>query len=203
MSLKNKVILSISIGLIVSMIFSTAGFAAKCEKVSENVLRLHIVAASDSEEDQHLKLKVRDAVLEKSSSIFDGSVDIENAVDKITPELPLIRQTARQIIQENGYDYDVDVSLKKEYFKTRVYDGFTMPPGEYLALRIVIGEGKGHNWWCVMYPAMCLPSARAEDNAKNILGDKIYRFIGRNPKYEPRFKIIEVIEELKYKISNR
>ncbi len=203
MSAKKKIITSLAVGLFVSLIFNYAGFAEKCEEVSGKVLRLHIVAASDSEEDQALKLKVRDMLLKSSADIFDGSVNVDNAVNLITPRLPELKCIAENVIRENGYNYKVSVSLKNEYFTTRRYDSFTMPPGEYKALRVVIGEGKGHNWWCVMYPSMCLPGAAAEDNAKSILGGKLYRFIGKNPQFEPRFKIIEIYESLKFKLGGR
>ena len=200
MLFKNKVLLSIAAGLVLTFIINTAGFAKSCEEVTSKVLRLHIVAASDSDEDQALKLKVRDDLLKSGADVFNGCVNIDNALDIITPKIPELEKLALDVIKKNGFDYDVNITLKNEYFSTRVYDDFTMPPGEYKALRVVIGEGKGHNWWCVMFPAMCLPSANANENAQSILGEKLYKFIGKKPQFEPRFKIVEIYESLKYKM---
>ena len=197
MSLNKKIKISVIFSIVFSIIFSTVSFAVTCENIRENVLRLHVLAASDSEEDQRLKLKVRDAILAESSDIFDGSVDMENAVERITPKLSEIQKTAEKVIRENGFDYSVKVSLKEEFFTTRTYDKTTLPAGRYLALRVVIDSGKGHNWWCVMFPALCLPAARANTDIEAVLGEKGTRLVSKNPKYEPRFKVIEIIEEIK------
>lgn len=197
MSLNKKIKISVIFSIVFSIIFSTVSFAVTCENIRENVLRLHVLAASDSEEDQRLKLKVRDAILAESSDIFDGSVDMENAVERITPKLSEIQKTAERIIRENGFDYSVKVSLKEEFFTTRTYGKTTLPAGRYLALRVIIDSGKGHNWWCVMFPALCLPAARANTDIEAVLGEKGTRLVSKNPKYEPRFKVIEIIEEIK------
>ena len=176
---------------------STVSFDATCREVRGKVLRLHVIAASDSEKDQQLKLKVRDAILEKGAEIFDGSVDIENAVERITPQIGSLEHTAEEVIRKSGLDYTVKITIGEEYFGTRTYGKFTLPAGKYLALKVVIEKGKGHNWWCVMFPALCLPAARANTDVEAILGKKGLRLISKNPKYEPRFKIIEIIEEIR------
>lgn len=201
MPLYKKIKLSVIISLILSIVLSTVSFAFACENIRENVLRLHVLAASDSEEDQQLKLKVRDALLKEGADIFDGSVNIENAARKIVPKIPRLEETAERIIRENGLDYDVKITLKKEFFATRTYEKITLPAGKYLALRVVIDSGKGHNWWCVMFPALCLPAARANTDVEAILGEKGTRLVSKNPKYEPRFKIIEIIEEIKNSVK--
>lgn len=197
MSVYKKIKISIILSLIISIIFSTVSFAFTCENIRENVLRLHVLAASDSEEDQSLKLKVRDSLLAEGADIFDGSVDIENAVEKITPKISFLESVAKKVVAENGFDYDVKITLEKEFFTTRTYDKTTLPAGKYLALRVVIDNGKGHNWWCVMFPALCLPAARANTDVEAVLGKKGTRLVSKNPKYEPRFKIVEIIEEIK------
>lgn len=197
MSVYKKIKISIILSLIISIIFSTVSFAFTCEKIRESVLRLHVLAASNSEEDQSLKLKVRDALLAEGADIFDGSVDIENAIEKITPKISFLESVAKKVVAENGFDYDVKITLEKEFFTTRTYDKTTLPAGKYLALRVVIDNGKGHNWWCVMFPALCLPAARANTDVEAVLGKKGTRLVSKNPKYEPRFKIVEIIEEIK------
>ena len=108
-------------------------FDATCREVRGKVLRLHVIAASDSEKDQQLKLKVRDAILKKGAEIFDGSVDIENAVEKITPQIDLLEHTAEEVIRKNGLDYTVKITIGEEYFGTRTSGQFTLPAGKYLA----------------------------------------------------------------------
>ena len=191
----------VAAAIIISLILNIAGFAYTCEDVRENVLRLHVIAASDSDEDQALKLKVRDAVLKEGEDIFNGSVNIDNAVQKITPEIERLSTAAKKVINENGFDYDVKVTLGREFFTTRTYENITLPAGRYLAVRVVIDKGAGHNWWCVMFPPLCLPAAEASTDIDDVLTDKGVKLVEKNPKYEPRFKIIELIEKIKDRVK--
>ena len=109
-----KIEISITVSVLILIIAGIAGFAHTCDEVRQNVLRLHVVAASDSDEDQSLKLKVRDAVLKEGSDIFDGSVNMQNAVQKIEPQLDRLTAAAQSVIRENGFDYPVNVTLKRE-----------------------------------------------------------------------------------------
>lgn len=197
MKLSRKIELAIIFGVIFSILLNVAGFAHDCENIRENVLRLHVIAASDSEEDQRLKLKVRDTVLLTGADIFDGSVNVENAVEKLTPQLKKLELAAENTVKENGFDYDVSVTLSNEFFTTRTYDNVTLPAGKYLAVRVVIEKGEGQNWWCVMFPSLCLPAARVETGIDDVLNENGVRIVEKNPKYEPRFKIIEWIEKIK------
>ncbi len=200
MNLRRKIEISVSAALVISVIFSMAGFAKTSGRIREEVLRLHVIANSDSDADQNLKLKVRDAVLLAGSGIFDGSVDVENAVEKITPEIPYLTAIAENVIRDSGYDYGVKIIIDREYFPTRTYETVTLPAGKYLALRIIIGKGEGHNWWCVMFPAMCLPAADKHREAQSVLDEKELKLVEKNPRYEMRFKIVELYEELKNRI---
>ncbi len=195
MKLKRKIEFAVIVGIIASFMLSIFSFALTCEEIRKDVLRLHVIAASDSEEDQRLKLKVRDAVLQAGADIFDGSVNIENAVEKITPELPYLEQVAEKTVRENGFDYDVKVTLSREFFATRTYENVTLPAGKYLAVRVVIDNGNGKNWWCVMFPSLCLPAAVVKTEIDDVLNEKEVQLVSRNPQYEPRFKIIEIIEK--------
>lgn len=197
MSFVKKIEFSISLAIITAIIFSVFSFADTAEKIREDVLRLHVIADSDSAVDQTLKLKVRDAILAAGTDIFDGSVDVENAVKKITPKIKTLEETANNVIKENGFDYDVAITIDKEYFTTRTYETVTLPAGEYLSLIVKIGEGKGKNWWCVMFPPMCISAANEDMVLKSALNKNEINLVNRNPKFEPRFKIIEIFENFK------
>ncbi|MBR0349781.1 MAG: stage II sporulation protein R [Clostridia bacterium] len=197
MSFVKKIEISISLAMITAIIFSIISFADTAEEIREDVLRLHVIAASDSEADQAIKLKVRDAILTAGADIFDGSVDVENAVKKITPKIKTLEETANKVIRENKFDYDVAITIDKEYFTTRTYETVTLPAGEYLSLIVKIGEGKGKNWWCVMFPPMCISAAAEDTVLQSALNEDEINLVNRNPKIEPRFKIIEMFENLK------
>ena len=132
----------------------------------ETFLRLHIRANSDSEEDQALKLEVRDALLTVTTSLLDGVKDRDSAEEIINDNLGLLTQTAQEVIAEDGYKYDVNIYIDNEFFDYREYDGFYLPEGYYDALIVEIGSGEGHNWWCVVFPAVCTSGAIAEPETK-------------------------------------
>lgn len=187
--------LSLLVGFVIAVIFSITGFASTCEEIRRDVLRLHVLANSDSAEDQQLKLKVRDALLEKGKNIFDGSVTKENAEEKIEKEKELLIETAEKVIKENGFDYDVEITVTDEFFTTRTYENVTLPAGRYKAVRVLIGESSGQNWWCVMFPPLCIPTAQPDMNL--FFTEDEIKLVKSDPKYEPRFKIIEIYENIK------
>lgn len=186
---------SIFIGFIIAIVLSVTSFAETCDEIRTDVLRLHVIANSDSYEDQQLKLKVRDAVLEAGENIFDGSVTRENAQEKIEKEKESLEKVAKKVVEENGFDYDVEITVTEEYFTTRTYENVTLPAGDYMAVRVLIGESAGKNWWCVMFPPLCLPAA--ETDIDLFFNDRQVKLVERSPKYEPRFKIVEIFESLK------
>ena len=106
-------------------------------------------------------------------------------------------------MNQAGFDYDVKISLSNEYFTTKTYETVTLPAGKYLALRVVIGSGEGHNWWCVMFPPMCVPAADKKDEIENVFSEKEIKLVESKPKYEPRFKVVEIYEQLKEIISEK
>lgn len=191
-----KLEISILMAFIITFSFSLIQFGEGCENIRENVLRLHVIANSDTGADQSLKLKVRDAVLLKGAELFDGSVNVKNAERKIIPNIELLEKAALEVIKENGYDYSVKITVGKEYFNTRRYGELTFPAGTYEALRVIIGSGEGHNWWCVMFPPMCLPAA-SDTSVYAYLNKDGVAVVNGNPKYEIRFKAIEIIEKAK------
>lgn len=140
--------------------------AADREALSRELIRLHVVAASDSREDQAVKLSVRDAVLSAIREDLEGVADVEAAQAYLQENLPKIQKIANETLEQAGVAPSAVVSLCREAFDTRDYDSFSLPAGVYQALRIVIGEGQGHNWWCVAFPSLCLSATGAEFEAK-------------------------------------
>ena len=171
-------------------------FIETSERISEDVFRLHILANSDAEYDQQLKLKVRDAILEKGQELFLNCSSLDEIINTCEDNIALFSATAEQCITDNGYGYSVNVYVDKEWFNTREYEEITLPSGIYNALKIEIGEAEGHNWWCVMFPAICL-SAVSDSEINEILDDEEVDLINSNQKYEIRFKIVEVYEKIK------
>ena len=197
-----RIELSILISLVLCCMLNITVFSNQCDSIREKMLRMHVIANSDSEEDQNLKLKVRDAVLLKGKEIFDGSVTANEAEEKIKPHIDELEKTALSIIKNAGYNYDVNITVQKDYFKTRTYDNsVTLPAGYYTAVKVIIGEGKGQNWWCVMFPPMCLPAANAECKIDDVLNSEESNIVSNGKKYKIKFKIVEICEEIikKYK----
>lgn len=203
MSLSKKIKISFTVGIVVAILFSICSFAKTSEEIRSDVLRLHVIANSDTSVDQNLKLRLRDYILQEGKDIFNGSVNVENAVEKIEPVLPELEKSAKAFVNQAGFDYDVKISLSNEYFTTRTYETVTLPAGKYLALRVVIGSGEGHNWWCVMFPPMCVPAADKKDEIENVFSEKEIKLVESKPKYEPRFKVVEIYEQLKEIISEK
>ena len=154
----------LALGMLGAIAFTNICGAGKTLYSLENdVLRLHILANSDSDDDQQLKLAVRDKLLENSEELFGGCDSLEDMKSRAQQKKPEINDIALSVIHEMGYDYDVKSSVVNMEFDDRTYGDMTMPSGTYDALRVEIGSGKGHNWWCVMYPPLCLPAAEEVD----------------------------------------
>lgn len=138
---------------------SFGGFARECEEITQEVLRLHIPANSDSDYDQSMKLAVRDYVLEEYGERLGGCDSVEEATERVRELLPEIEKSCCAFLEQQGADYGAEAELTEMYFTTRQYDSVTLPAGDYQALRITLGSGEGHNWWCVMFPQLCIPLA--------------------------------------------
>ena len=194
--MKRIILTLVSVFTLAFCVAAVARFAQDCAQVRADVLRLHVVAASDSVKAQQLKLKVRDALLEQGSEVFNGSVTAADAVRRITPHIASLEQTAERVLRQNGCGDNVKTTVQKEFFNTRCYENFTMPAGVYTAVRVNIGSAQGHNWWCVMFPPLCLPAA-SRTEAEGCFTPDERRVVTASPRYEPRFKIVEWIEQLK------
>ena len=192
--------ISVFLTLIICII-ATVSFEKDCKGIREEVLRLHVIANSDEAYDQELKLKVRDAVLRSGEAVFSGSEDILSAEREITAEKDAILYSAVETVRSLGYDYDVKIELARSYFPTRTYDNLTLPAGYYKAVRVIIGEGKGKNWWCIMFPPLCLPSATKKDELiGDFLTERELNLVTSDPRYEVRFWLVEKYHELKNRL---
>ena len=185
-------------------VFLTSGALAlrTQDELAAKVVRLHVLANSDSEEDQALKLRVRDAVLEQATAILEQSADRREAESRLRGQLLELERIAAKEIAAEGYDYPVTVNLENTDFPTKEYDGFTLPAGEYLALRVIIGEGKGQNWWCVVFPPLCTAASAdvpASALAAGFSEEEVSLITEENQGYVLKFKAVEWWETLKEK----
>ena len=164
------------------------------EAIYDNMIRLHVIAQSDSAEDQAEKLQVRDAILACIGEAMAASSDFDTAHAAVTEMIPTIEETAQEVT-----DAPVTVTLGKETYPVRQYEGFTLPAGEYTSLRVILGEGDGQNWWCVLFPRLCTARAVKDSFYKDFIAagftPEQYRLIKNESgvKYKVRFKILELL----------
>ena len=175
---------------------ASAGRAA----LADRVLRLHVVANSDSAADQAVKLQVRDAVLAQAQPLLESVTDSKEAETVLEPHLEELRLTARDTLEAAGFPGEVTVSVTDQWFPTKEYDSFALPAGQYRALKVVIGEGEGQNWWCVVFQPLCLASVSEEVTAAAAQGGlteaQVALITGQDGGYVLKFKVIEWWEEL-------
>lgn len=190
------------LALFVACLVCTALWAEATQvRLASQVIRLHVLANSDSEEDQALKLEVRDRVLETTSALLAGETEPQAAAVLLDQHLDDIAQTAAQEISAQGHDDRVEVRLEQTWFPTRQYQGISLPAGNYLALRVLIGAAEGHNWWCVVFPNLCLPavSERALESSTLTPG-QISLLQEEETSYVFRFKALELWQSLKHRL---
>lgn len=171
-------------------------FGEECSFIRENTLRLHILANSDSPADQALKLKIRDAVLSCSGELFSGCDTRQKMISAAQEQLPKIQQVAEQTALHNGYELPVTVSVTDMFFETRRYDHVILPAGTYTAVRIELGAAAGKNWWCVLYPPLCVSAAQTgftEEEAQ--ISDSLLQQDAL-PRYRARLAVVEWWETL-------
>ncbi|MBE6821016.1 MAG: stage II sporulation protein R [Ruminococcaceae bacterium] len=192
---------SVALGLVFTLLFSVVSFGLSCNNIRDEVVRLHILANSDSDIDQHVKLVVRDKLLQSGNELFSGDMTAETAFSRLSDNKETIEAYINNILSEEGFDYCAEVCLVKEYYPTRAYESFTMPAGEYLSLKIILGNGEGHNWWCVMFPPLCLPAASQNTDINAVFDDNCVKIVKSSDKYEIRFKIVEIFERLRSRKS--
>ncbi len=189
--MKNFIALIICTILVLLLLFSYA--TGVNSNLSQNIVRLHVIANSDSDEDQALKLKVRDAILDHAKSDFTKKEDVQNSLDTY-------REIAQKVIDDNGYNYTAEAEYGNFHFPTKHYENISLPAGSYDAVRIRIGKAEGKNWWCIMFPPLCFvdgttSTAYAEEKLFKSVSKESYDIItseknGKFP-FEIKFKIIE------------
>ena len=176
------------------------------DALEKKMIRLHVLANSDEQYDQDLKLLVRDKVLAEATALLEESADMQDARTRLENALPQLEQTARQEIAAQGYDYTVSARLENTEFPLKEYDGFALPAGEYLALRVLIGKAEGQNWWCVVYPPLCTAAATdMEETAMSAgLGKGDLSLITEeNTGYVLKFRSLELWESLRQWMKKR
>lgn len=192
--------LALVLGLLVTLC-TGAWLGREQAELAGQVIRLHVIANSDSEEDQALKLEVRDRILERAEALYPEHATLEEARAALEESLPELSRIGEQTVKAAGYDYPVTAELTQCWFPTKEYEDFALPAGDYTALRIVIGEGQGQNWWCVAFPPLCLGAASqsVEEAAQAGYFDagQTALITGESEGYVLKFKGMELLGELK------
>ena len=164
---------------------------AKQSSLSSSLVRLHVIAVSDDEYEQALKLRVRDGVLSYISPKLRNVKSAQQAQEIIKSELDGIKAAA----ESSAEGRSVEVTLSQEYYPTRNYEKFSLPAGKYQSLRVILGEGEGHNWWCVVFPPLCL-SAAEQEQAVESMSEDMRGIVTEEDGYEYKFRILELWGEL-------
>ena len=172
---------------------------AQSQRMADKIIRLHVVANSDTSADQAVKLAVRDAVLREAGRVLDGAEDPKQAV---AAQLPALEAAANAELQRQGSEDLARVSFRRELFPTREYDTFSLPAGVYDSLRVTIGQGEGHNWWCVIFPPLCAQAAGLSERAVQALSDDDVRLVTESDGgYVVRFRLLELWDALVQRLS--
>ena len=174
---------------------------AEGTQLANRVIRFHVIANSDSQPDQALKLQVRDAVLAEAETLYPEGADLETARAALQSHLGDLARTGQETVYAAGYEYPVTAALEECWFPTKEYETFALPAGEYTALRIIIGDGAGQNWWCVAFPPLCLGAASETVDEAAAAGrftpDQAALITEDCPNYVLKFKSLELLGELK------
>ena len=202
MAFSKKLLICTIVVLAISLVAGFLPIHGESE-IYDTVVRLHVVANSDTDTDQGLKLKVRDAVIGVVTPAVEGCGSQSEAIAAIGGIMDEIDEAARRVIADEGYGYEVKVTVGEEYYPTKTYESCAFPEGTYVSLRVLIGDAEGQNWWCCLFPPLCLSAAGAEEKSGNedafisvgLTGEQ-YKVITEtdSPKYRARFKILETIQ---------
>jgi len=202
-----RIFILISLFIIYTCICAFSYTNAVFSNISNNVFRLHVIAASDSEDDQSLKYIVRDSVLDYVDKITNNLKSKEEIIKTVSNNTDEIKKIAEETIRLNGYNYTVEVEVGNFNFPTKTYGDISFPSGNYDALRIKIGEAKGQNWWCVMFPPLCfvdVSSGVLSEDSKKVLEEELteeeYNLVS-NEDYKVKFKIVEFLQTIGTKIA--
>ena len=187
---------------ILTIAFWTGTLIADKQTLSEELIRFHVIAASDGSVDQNIKLQVRDAVLKSISQDLQHMSDVEEAKRYLQENIPKLESIANKVLSLAGMEDQAQVSLCKEAFGVRQYDTFSLPAGIYESLKIVIGKGEGENWWCVAFPSLCLPATRADFEAAAVsagFSKPLAKTLTNKSRYQFRFFLLDAIGKIENK----
>lgn len=208
-------LLIVSLVLIISIIYILNSYLtaqeAYMDGIRDEIIRFHVRANSDSEEDQALKLKVRDKILKETKYLLKESKSIDETRSIMKNNLDNIKYIAQKVLEDEGENYNVNVTFGIERFPTRKYGNLVFPAGEYEALVVDIGEGKGQNWWCVMFPPLCFVDitngtpAHVEEDLMEVLSEEEINSLlaEKNPPIVLKSKLVELFEKTKNYIANK
>ena len=198
--MSKKLFVFLPLLLIFTLLFGSLSYTNDASNdISTKVLRMHVLANSNSIDDQRLKIAVKNNILKSTQELFTDCDNLEESIEIAQSNTELIKASAQEVIKKYNKNYDVKVYVDNEFFDVREYKDFTLPSGNYNTVKVVIGEGKGKNWWCVMYPAVCI-SACSDDFDKALTKEEKKRITSK--KYIPKFKILEIINKIKNKINS-
>ena len=198
--MSKKLFVFLPLLLIFTLLFGSLSYTNDASNdISTKVLRMHVLANSNSIDDQRLKIAVKNNILKSTRELFTDCNNLEESIEIAQSNTELIKASAQEVIKKYNKNYDVKVYVDNEFFDVREYKDFTLPSGNYNTVKIVIGEGKGKNWWCVMYPAVCI-SACSDDFDKALTKEE--KKLITSKKYIPKFKILEIINKIKNKINS-
>ena len=198
--MSKKLFVFLPLLLIFTLLFGSLSYTNDASNdISTKVLRMHVLANSNSIDDQRLKIAVKNNILKSTQELFTDCDNLEESIEIAQNNTELIKASAQEVIKKYNKNYDVKVYVDNEFFDVREYKDFTLPSGNYNTVKVVIGEGKGKNWWCVMYPAVCI-SACSDDFDKALTKEEKKLITSKN--YIPKFKILEIINKIKNKINS-
>lgn len=174
------------------------------EEIADKLIRFHVIANSDSEEDQALKLKVRDRIIDKMSLKLEKAENLDEARDILNSSIEEVNGIARDVIIEEGFDYDVKTMLSNENFPDKIYGDYVFPQGTYEAYRVIIGSGEGQNWWCVMFPPLCfvdeskniVDTKKLDENIANLENKTEENKKDNDKKVIFKFKVVEIFDKI-------
>ena len=200
--MKKHIIINISIllGFVAALFLSMSGFSNSCDEMYDNIIRIRVIANSNSDTDQSLKLIVRDLVLENSKCMLSEECTYDDALCVIDENLDSLVDSVKKSLLNLGYKDAIKAEIRDEFFETRAYDGFSLPAGEYKTLVFTVGDGKGENWWCVVFPQVCLGSCSGSLTDTLSAESALYAYSA--DKYVMKFKTVEIFEKFKKYLEN-
>lgn len=205
---KDKAILGIVLMGLIFLSFGIVSLTSYAQSVNEeleaNILRFHVVANSDSTEDQMMKQQVKDEIIAYMEPMLSDAENIEESKEMLQAHFDDIKKVAKQVINKWGKDYNVQLFIDHANFPTKSYGDIVLPAGEYEAFRVILGEGEGENWWCIMFPPLCyvdvatgvVPVEGKEALQEQLTEEQYEMICGQDAPYEVRFKVVDMVNEL-------